>query len=347
MIMAEKNVHVKIKNVSKIYADKTIALSDINLDIYENEVMVLLGPSGCGKSTLLRIIAGLHAQNSGQVLLYNKDISHLPPEKRDVGFVFQSYALFPTMTVRENISFGLKIRRKSKKEIADKVDELMEMMNITRLADRKPTQLSGGEQQRVAIARVLAIEPRLLLMDEPLTALDAKLKEHLKVELSTLFHRLEITTIYVTHDQDEAMSVADRIAILNRGVIEQVGTPEEIYTQPRTDFVAQFIGKINKIQSALSSGVIDLGFTKLPYPDTDRSGAAIAYIRPEAFAVTNEDTPSSFSCKVMQKIYLGKNSVILLDACGQPLRIEINSSIPAEVGQTLRLTVDPSKLYIF
>ena len=341
-------VHVRLRDISKTYGDKTCALKNINLDVMEGEVLVLLGPSGCGKSTLLRIIGGLHSQSSGSIHFYDQEISHLPPEKRGCGFVFQSYALFPTMTVRENIAFGLKIRKMPKRQIQEKVDSLLQMVNLTALADRKPAQLSGGEQQRVAIARVLAIEPKVLLMDEPLTALDAKLKEHLKIELSSLFRRLGITTIYVTHDQDEAMFMADRIAIINKGIIEQVGSPKQIYSAPATDFVAQFIGKINRVPGRLDGkGHLDLGFIQLDYPSAHPAGPVESYLRPEALNLAEEDDPVTFEASVCQSIYLGKAQVLLVEAAGQIMQMEVDGAAAAPIGARLRLKLDASKVYIF
>lgn len=344
-------IHVSVTGVNKVYEDHTTALSNVDLDVREGEVLVLLGPSGCGKSTLLRIIGGLIHQTKGTVRFYDKEISHLPPEKRNVGFVFQSYALFPTMTVRENIGFGLKIRKMPKAAIKEKVDSLLEMVNLTSFADRKPAQLSGGEQQRVAIARVLAIEPELLLMDEPLTALDAKLKEHLKIELSAMFRELGLTTIYVTHDQDEAMSMADRIAVFNRGVVEQVGTPAEIYQHPKTDFVAQFIGKVNKFKgniSVNSPDKIDLGFITVGNTEPGRTGTVDVLIRPEAFTLADEqDRQQTFDAVVSQSIYLGNHCVVLAEAAGQSIRFEVAGEMALRPGDPIRLKLNSTKLHLF
>ena len=262
--------HVSIRHINKVYGDGTHALRDICLDVREGEILVLLGSSGCGKSTLLRTIGGLEKKTSGEIYFYDQEISSVPVEKRNVGFVFQNYALFPTMTVRQNIAFGLKLRKLPREQIEQKVQQLLDMMDLNPYAGKKPGQLSGGQQQRVAIARVLAIEPKVLLMDEPLTALDAKLKEYLRIQLGKQLRQFGITTIYVTHDQLEAMALADRIAIMNGGIIEQVDTPAAIYSRPQTDFVAQFIGKINQLPGTVhkrgDQTVVDTGFVHLPLP---------------------------------------------------------------------------------
>lgn len=344
----DKNIHVKIRDVSKIYNNKTQALKNINMDVEEGEIMVLLGPSGCGKSTLLRIIGGLHKQTTGSIYFYDEEISNLPPEKRGVGFVFQSYALFPTMTVRENISFGLKLKKLPKKEINQKVDSLLEMVGLKNLGNRKPSQLSGGEQQRVALARVLAIEPKVLLMDEPLTALDAKLKDHLKIELSSMFRRFGITTIYVTHDQSEAMYMADRIAIINNGSIEQLGTPKEIYSSPATDFVAQFIGKINKTKGRLNEdGTVTICFTNIQSNIKGQTKDVDVFIRPEALSLSNETTMGSFEGIIVQNVFLGKTQVIVVDSNGAQLQMEIDSSVDASVGKKLWIQIDSDKVHVF
>lgn len=236
--------YLQIKNLNKSFAGVNV-LRDISLACQRGELICLLGPSGCGKTTLLRIIAGLEKQDQGQLIQNGVDISNLPVEKRDFGIVFQNYALFPNLTVSQNIGFGL--RKQSKEKMAARVTELLKTIGLADHADKYPSQLSGGQQQRVALARALAISPGLLLLDEPLSALDTKVRDHLRQEIKSLQRTLGITTIMVTHDQDEAMSMADRIVILNDGVIEQVGTPHEIYSQPATPFVANFIGTMSFI----------------------------------------------------------------------------------------------------
>jgi putative spermidine/putrescine transport system ATP-binding protein len=344
-------IHIRIKNISKTFSDNgTQALKDISLEIREGEIMVLLGSSGCGKSTLLRIIGGLEKSTQGEIYFYDTEISGLPPERRNAGFVFQNYALFPTMTVRENVSFGLKLRKFKKQDIQARVDKLLDMMNLNDFADRKPVQLSGGQQQRVAIARVLAIEPKVLLMDEPLTALDAKLKEYLRIELALLFRRLGITTIYVTHDQMEAMAIADRIAIMNKGIIEQLDSPQEIYTNPKTDFVAQFIGKINRLKGSIlnekGACFMDIGTFRIPVKNPGGGGENSVYIRPEDITVAETDdySPGIIEAKVLQSVFMGDHCYINADVAGQKFSFSVKNDRKPESGEVIRIKLDIEKL---
>lgn len=264
--MSTKQDYLKIENLVKKFGQFT-ALKNISLSIEKGEFVCFLGPSGCGKTTLLRAIAGLDLPTSGTIFQHDKETTFLPPEKRDFGIVFQSYALFPNLTVQENIAIGLKNQGMSTKEALEKVDYWLEMIGLPTSAQKFPNQLSGGQQQRVALARALALSPGLLLLDEPLSALDAKVRVHLRDEICKLQRKLGITTIMVTHDQDEALSMADRIVVMNHGVIEQVGTPQEIYQKPATRFVAEFVGRMNFIEtSAPTSTQIRVADTLLPTP---------------------------------------------------------------------------------
>lgn len=349
-------IHVSVQHINKIYKDDgTHALRDINLDVKEGEIVVLLGSSGCGKSTLLRTIGGLEKKTSGEIYFYDEEISELPVEKRNVGFVFQNYALFPTMTVRQNIAFGLKLRKMPKEQIEEKVNSLLDLMRLNPYADKKPNQLSGGQQQRVAIARVLAIEPKVLLMDEPLTALDAKLKEHLRIELGKLLRKLGITTIYVTHDQMEAMALADRIAIMNGGIIEQIDTPENIYKAPKTDFVAQFIGKINQLHGIVcvenGSIFVDTGYVKIPYKGTNsyKEGDEVSvYLRLEdmSLADAGETGDGIIPAVVTQSVFMGACCQIGAKIGENEVFFEGSNTVKLEKGDQIGIRIDEEKMII-
>jgi putative spermidine/putrescine transport system ATP-binding protein len=230
------------------------ALNGINISLGEGEFLSLLGPSGCGKTTALRLVAGFDRPNQGRILVDGKDVTGVPPNKRDMGMVFQAYSLFPNMSARQNVEFGLKIRGRDKTDRSKKVDDLLELVGLGHAGDRYPHQLSGGMQQRVALARALAIEPRVLLLDEPLSALDAKVRVQLREEIRRIQLELGITTLYVTHDQEEALAISDHVAVMYGGVIEQMGTPSEMYTAPKTPFVAEFIGTMNRLEAKITDG---------------------------------------------------------------------------------------------
>jgi len=239
---------IKLQQVTKVFDGKVVAVDQVTLDIAAGEFFSLLGPSGCGKTTSLRMIAGFEHPDTGRIHVAGQDITDVPVHRRDMGMVFQSYALFPHRTVAENVAFGLRMREVSRPEIARRVAAALAQVALTGLEDRRPGQLSGGQQQRVALARALVIEPRVLLCDEPLGALDRKLRQQMQFELKELQRRLGVTLVFVTHDQEEALAMSDRIAVMNAGRIEQVGSPTEIYERPRTRFVADFIGEINLLE---------------------------------------------------------------------------------------------------
>jgi sulfate transport system ATP-binding protein len=241
---------IKITGINKSYGD-FVALDNINVDLPTGQLTALLGPSGGGKSTLLRIIAGLETADTGEVNIEGTEATHLPPQKRNVGFVFQHYAAFKHMSVAKNIAFGMEIRKRPKDEIKQRVDELLELVHLSQFADRKPNQLSGGQRQRMALARALAVEPTVLLLDEPFGALDAKVRKELREWLRRLHDEVEVTTVFVTHDQEEALEVADEIVVINEGRIEQVGTPDQLYDAPANDFVMTFLGPTTLIDGKL------------------------------------------------------------------------------------------------
>jgi len=293
MVEANKRdqIFLKISGLWKAFGN-FVALQDISLQVYEGEFVCFLGPSGCGKTTLLRAIAGLDVQSRGEIEQAERDISSLPPAQRDYGIVFQSYALFPNLTISKNIAYGLENAGHSKDSINARVTELLSLVGLPDQGKKYPAQLSGGQQQRIALARAIATEPGLLLLDEPLSALDAKVRVSLRHQIKELQRKLGVTTIMVTHDQEEALSMADRIVVMNQGVIEQIGTPIEIYRDPKTLFVADFIGEMNQISATVSSEkMISFGSHKvecLPHvfePNTN----VIATIRPEDIIPLSED----------------------------------------------------------
>jgi sulfate transport system ATP-binding protein len=276
-------MEIQVENLTKRFGS-TVVLDHIELKIAEGEFLGLLGPSGSGKTTLLRVLAGLDWPEQGRVLFDGADILDVPLEQRPVGLVFQHYALFPHMRVFDNVAFGLEVlprrRRPPKKEITDRVDRLLELVQLEGLADRFPGQLSGGQRQRVALARTLAIEPQLLLLDEPFGALDAKVRVELRRWLRELHDTMGITTVFVTHDQEEALDLGDRVAVMNEGRIEQVGTPTQIYEKPKTSFVYDFLGEANKFDCEIEDGVARIGNTAVTVGRKTRNGPAVAYVRP-------------------------------------------------------------------
>jgi iron(III) transport system ATP-binding protein len=301
--------YLRIERLTKTFGAFT-ALDDISLEIHEGEFVCFLGPSGCGKTTLLRAIAGLDVQTRGRVEQAGRDISALPPTKRDFGIVFQSYALFPNLTVARNIAYGLESARAKKADVGRRVRELLDMIGLGDQGDKYPAQLSGGQQQRVALARALATSPGLLLLDEPLSALDAKVRVYLRHEIKQLQRRLGVTTIMVTHDQEEALTMADRIVVMNHGVIEQIGAPLEIYREPASPFVADFIGLMNFVTGTVArAGTVRFGQVELAC-ETDglAPGATVTLaIRPEDILVeeVREDEPPALEARVETMVFLG------------------------------------------
>jgi iron(III) transport system ATP-binding protein len=248
---SQKQPYLQISNLHKTFRN-FVALDNISLDIFPGEFICFLGPSGCGKTTLLRCIAGLEEQDSGEIIQNERDVSRLAPSQRDFGIVFQSYALFPNLTAARNIAYGLENMKLPRSQVQTRVQELLELVGLIEFAQKYPAQLSGGQQQRVALARALALSPGLLLLDEPLSALDARVRAGLRTELALLQRRIGVTTIMVTHDQEEALTLADRIVVMDHGTIQQIGTPQEIYREPRTPFVANFIGEMNFLSGVVS-----------------------------------------------------------------------------------------------
>ncbi|GCB05203.1 putative 2-aminoethylphosphonate ABC transporter ATP-binding protein [Ralstonia sp. SET104] len=315
---------LSVRQVSRRFGAFT-ALDGVSLDVAQGEFVCLLGPSGCGKTTLLRIIAGLEAQDGGQIVAGSRDISNLPPRERDYGIVFQSYALFPNLTVAQNVAYGLDTSNGNRARMQERVSEMLALVGLTGSEAKYPSQLSGGQQQRVALARALAPAPSLLLLDEPMSALDAQVREHLRVELRRLQRKLNVTTLMVTHDQDEAMAMADRIAVMSNGRIEQTGSPAEIYSRPATGFVAGFVGQANwlPLQHA-EDGTPTLAGQPLlldPAFAAGSSGSAWAqgrlFCRPEAVTLhPDDDAPNRHLARVVDQIYLGSRTRVTLSIDG-------------------------------
>jgi putative spermidine/putrescine transport system ATP-binding protein len=333
---------VRIDACGKTFADGTRALEPATLDIARGESLVLLGPSGCGKTTMLRIIAGLELPDAGGRVLFNdNDVTSVPIERRNVGMVFQSYALFPNMTVADNIGYGLKIRGVRKEERATRVAELVTLTNITGLENRRISQLSGGQRQRVALARAVAIRPGILLLDEPLTALDAALRERLRGELNKLLRALGITTIYVTHDQAEAMELGDRIVVMQKGRIAQIGTPREIYFAPASRFVAEFIGAANIVESPVESGHLVLPGGQQPIEGVTSMAYAVAMVRPETVSIVAAGS-APLSGVIDSISFVGDRQRILLSGVStRLLAVDAPNTLRVEIGEKVGLLIAP------
>ncbi len=313
---------VVLRNVSKKFGS-VVALKSISLDIQEGEFITLLGPSGCGKTTTLRLIAGFNNPDQGQILLGDEDITNLPPQKREIGMVFQDYALFPHLTIKENIAFPLRERRTPKEKIDGRVTELLELVRLPGVESRFPAELSGGQAQRISVARAVAYPPRVLLMDEPLGALDLKLREAMQLELRRIQQELKITTVFVTHDQTEAMNMSDRIAVMRNGEVDQVGTARDIYNFPQSAFVADFVGRINLLDATLlgkSGDIAELDILNgqkirsILVKDNKITAESLCVgIRPEKLVIGSPDQANDFDNQISGKVIRSTFSGNLLD----------------------------------
>jgi putative spermidine/putrescine transport system ATP-binding protein len=339
-------VAVKIAACGKTFDDGTHALEPVSLDIARGETVVLLGPSGCGKTTLLRIVAGLEAPDVGGRILFNDaDVTAVPIEKRNVGMVFQSYALFPNMDVARNIEYGLKIRGASAQARKTRLAELVALTGIEGLQHRRIDQLSGGQRQRVALARAVAARPSVLLLDEPLTALDATLRERLRTELNLLLRTLGITAIYVTHDQSEAMALGDRIVVMRNGAIAQVGAPRDIYFAPASRFVAEFVGAANIVEGTCANGTLTLLGGKLPI-NHNAPGKARAMIRPESIHI-GAPHGASLTGEVNAVSFVGDRQRLTIGGVAdRPIMADVPNIPIVKVGERVGLTIDPSAIRV-
>lgn len=349
-------VRVTLDHVCKRFGN-VVAAENVCLDIFEGEFFTVLGPSGCGKTTLLRIIAGLEKVDSGRVLFDNVDVTNVPPYLRGTGMVFQNYALWPHMTVFDNVAFGLKIRRLSKSEINRRVKEVLELVKLSGLENRYPHQLSGGQQQRVALARALVIEPRVLLLDEPLSNLDAKLRVEMRGELKSLQKRLKITTIYVTHDQDEALTLSDRIAIMNNGKILQVGSPIEVYNKPIDLYVASFIGKCNLLTGevvrveegylTVKCGNIMVWGVPAHEEFNIKVGSRVACIlRPEHFKFEVSERDNVFTGYVKQISFLGSHNEVRVKVDDVEILLLSDSKMNLDVNNPIKIAIPRDRVMI-
>jgi multiple sugar transport system ATP-binding protein len=368
---------ITLDNVTKVFSGGVVAVDGVSLPIGSGEFLVLVGPSGCGKSTLLRMIAGLEDVTAGTISIGEQDVTELPPRGRDIAMVFQSYALYPHMTVRQNLGYGLKVRKTPKHEIAERVSRAAELLGLDQLLDRRPGALSGGQRQRVAMGRAIVREPKAFLMDEPLSNLDAKLRVSMRAQLAALHSRLETTTIYVTHDQIEAMTLGQRVAVMRDGRIQQVDTPQKLYARPANLFVAAFIGSpaMNLVEADIGAGDVRFGGFAIPLSSTNAApaGRVIAGIRPEAFEdaafadpslpridvkveVVEElgaDTHVLFSIAAPRvdvnevRAAAGEEDTALAAVEGSLFTARVNPGTSARPGSPLRLAVDPSRFHYF
>jgi multiple sugar transport system ATP-binding protein len=367
---------IVLNNVSKVFAGGVIAVDGVSLTIGSGEFLVLVGPSGCGKSTLLRMIAGLEDVSAGTIAIGDREVTDLPPRARDVAMVFQSYALYPHMTVRQNLGYGLKVRKTPKHEIAERVARAAQLLGLDELLDRRPAALSGGQRQRVAMGRAIVREPKAFLMDEPLSNLDAKLRVSMRAQLSALHARLETTTIYVTHDQIEAMTLGERVAVMRDGRVQQVDAPQALYARPANLFVAAFIGSpaMNLVEAEVAGGELRFGGYAIPLSATGAppAGRLIAGIRPEAFqdAAFAESSLPQIDVQVEVVEELGADTHVLFTVAAPRVEVSevreaagdedalvavegslftarVDPGTAARPGAALRLAVDPSRFHFF
>jgi len=370
---------IELRSITKVFSGDVVAIDDVSLDIGDGEFIALVGPSGCGKSTLLRAIAGLEEVTAGEIRIGGRDVTDLAPRHRDIAMVFQSYALYPHMSVRQNLGYGLKVRRMAKADIRGRVDEIAELLGLTELLERKPAQLSGGQRQRVAMGRAIVRQPQAFLMDEPLSNLDAKLRVGMRASLAQLHQQLGVTTVYVTHDQVEAMTLGQRVAVMKDGHILQVDTPQALYERPRDLFVAGFIGSpaMNLVEANIAGGEVAFGQLRVKLdparrPEGLESGPVILGIRPETFedaALAPAELPT-IDVEVVVLEALGSDAHVFfrVDATriaaetlgeddddatdlvtdrGSLLNARVDPRTAARVGGSLRLAVDPSRFHFF
>jgi len=343
-------VEVRLENLKRTYGP-VVALNDLSLTIAPGELVALLGPSGCGKTTALRLLAGLEEADGGRVVVDGKDVTGLPTNRRNVGMVFQAYSLFPHMVAWENVAFGLQMRKVGTEERKQRALETLELVGLEKYANRYASQLSGGQQQRVALARALAIRPQVLLLDEPLSALDAKVRARLRDEIRRIQLEVGITTLFVTHDQEEALAIADRVGVMQSGHLEQLGPPITVYSRPATPFVAEFVGLTNRIPGEVKSGGVEVRGTQLPLVQKDvPSGPAIALVRPEAVTITGDGDTSSGPLvgTVIAVAFLGATSRVTVDLGDVTVLAQLPTSAASEhpAGTKVKLALRPDPVLV-
>ncbi|MGA0957188.1 MAG: ABC transporter ATP-binding protein [Flavobacteriaceae bacterium] len=337
---------LELQNITKVYPNGTLAVNETSLNIENGEFVVFVGPSGCGKSTLLRMIAGLEDITSGEIILDANTINNVDPSERDVAMVFQNYALYPHMTVYNNMAYGLKNRGISKKEIEDKVNEVAKLLEIDQYLSRKPSMLSGGQRQRVAMGRAIVRNPKIFLFDEPLSNLDAKLRNQMRLEIKKLQRQMGVTSIFVTHDQIEAMTLGDRIVVINKGIVEQVGTPKDIYSKPNTKFVAEFIGspQMNIFNCKINNGIAKIDNHSFNLNKSLNVEDASIGIRPDDMQISDS---GSITCKANLVEYLGSDMIIYSSIGNQEFSCKLSSKIDVKAGDEFKFDIDPSLIHVF
>jgi putative spermidine/putrescine transport system ATP-binding protein len=344
---ARTAVEVRMEGLSRHYGP-VVALDRLDLTLQPGELVALLGPSGCGKTTTLRLLAGLEDADAGSITVGGKDITRLPASKRDMGMVFQAYSLFPHMTVRQNVAFGLRLRRVAGAQRDQRAMDMLELVGLSSQADRYPNQISGGQQQRVALARALAIEPQVLLLDEPLSALDAKVRAQLRDQIRRIQLEVGITTLFVTHDQEEALAIADRVGVMREGRLEQLATPTDVYSRPATSFVAEFVGLTNRLPGTVSGATVTVRGRDLPLVDlATPPGPVTALVRPEAVTLASDSSGDSgpLTGTVIASTFLGATSRVTVDLGDTTILAQLATSdataLPAGSRVTLTIRPDP------
>jgi putative spermidine/putrescine transport system ATP-binding protein len=343
-------VEVRMEGLSRHYGS-VVALDNLDLTVQPGELIALLGPSGCGKTTTLRLLAGLEDADTGRINVAGRDITRLPASKRDMGMVFQAYSLFPHMTVKQNVAFGLRLRKISTAQRDKRALEMLELVELATQADRYPHQISGGQQQRVALARALAIEPQVLLLDEPLSALDAKVRAQLRDQIRRIQLDVGITTLFVTHDQEEALAIADRVGVMRSGRLEQLAPPTEVYARPATSFVAEFVGLSNRLAGTVIGSVVTVRGHDLPLVDTSTpAGPVTAIVRPEAVTLASDESAESgpMTGTVIAATFLGATSRVTVDLGDTTIMAQLPTSeaTTLSAGSRVTLTIRPDPVLV-